>query len=138
MSAIGIRGIKGNARILLVNNGGGGEFRLYSHSADKTFGEGANVHIAAAGHHGAAQAWVESMGWGYAAVHRKEDLLEHAEWFVGESDRPLLLEVFTTMEADSEGVRLIREANTIKSLEQRLKQMLPPGVKRVAKSMLGR
>jgi 2-succinyl-5-enolpyruvyl-6-hydroxy-3-cyclohexene-1-carboxylate synthase len=138
MSAVGIRGIGGNARVILVNNGGGGEFRLYSHAADRNFGEGANEFIAAAGHHGSAQAWVESMGWGYTAVRSKEDLAECADWFLAESGRPLLVEVFTTMQDDSDGVRVIREANTIETLEQKIKKALPPGVKRVAKSMLGR
>ena len=138
MNAIGIRDVTPNARIILVNNGGGGEFRLYSHAADKYFGDGANRHIAAAGHHGSARAWVESMGWEYAAVRSKSELIECSEAFVSPSDRPMLLEIFTTMNDDSDGVRIIREANTIETLEQRIGKMLPPGVKRVAKTVLGR
>ncbi|MFT3860525.1 2-succinyl-5-enolpyruvyl-6-hydroxy-3-cyclohexene-1-carboxylate synthase [Micropruina sp.] len=138
MSAIGIRGVKSNARIILVNNAGGGEFRLYSNAADSNFGEGADRHIAAAGHHGSAQAWVESMDWGYIAVRSKQDLVENADWLLQASDRPLLIEVFTTMQDDSDGVRIIREANTIESLEKKIAKMLPPRVKRVAKAVLGR
>jgi len=138
MNAIGIRHVKPNARILLINNGGGGEFRLYSHAAERNFGADADIHMAAAGHHGAARAWVESMGWDYIEVRRKEDLLASADVFVGESERPILMEVFTTMKNDSVGVRVIREANTHESLERRLAKALPPGVKRIAKTILGR
>jgi 2-succinyl-5-enolpyruvyl-6-hydroxy-3-cyclohexene-1-carboxylate synthase len=138
MNAIGIRGIGSNARVILVNNGGGGEFRLYSNAADKNFGEGANEFIAAAGHNGPARAWVESMGWDYAAANSKQDVSNLAFCILEVSERPRLLEVFTTMQDDSDGVRVIREANTIETLEQKIKKALPPGVKRVAKSVLGR
>jgi len=138
MNAIGIRDVKNNARVILVNNHGGGEFRLYSNAANQYFGEGADVHIAAAGHHGSARGWVESMGWDYVAVETKEDLLACANDIVTSSDRPLLVEVFTTMHDDSEGVRLIREANTLESLQRKLGKRLPPGAKRVVKKVLGR
>lgn len=146
MNSIGIRHVKNNARIILVNNQGGGEFRLYSHSAERNFGEEANVHIAAAGHFGAARSWVESMGWDYIEVTTKHDLLEHAERFVANSDRPILMEVFTTMKDDSDGVRIIRDANPHATLRERLIDMVPANAKRVvpgpvkwaAKKLLGR
>jgi 2-succinyl-5-enolpyruvyl-6-hydroxy-3-cyclohexene-1-carboxylate synthase len=138
MSAIGIRGVGSNARIILVNNAGGGEFRLYSHAADIHFGLNANRHIAAAGHHGPAQAWVESMGWDYRAVREKHELAQHIDWLTSPSDRPLLIEVFTTMDDDSVAVKSIREANTIATFEQRVGRMLPPAVKRTAKAILKR
>ncbi|QNO38091.1 2-succinyl-5-enolpyruvyl-6-hydroxy-3-cyclohexene-1-carboxylate synthase [Protaetiibacter sp. SSC-01] len=128
MNSIGIRHVKNNARIILVNNNGGGEFRLYSHAADRYFGEDADTHIAAAGHHGMAQAWAESMGWLYRAVRTKQDLVDVADAFVSPSDKPFIIEVFTTMHDDSEGVRIIREANTHESLARRLAKRLPPSV----------
>ena len=138
MSVVGVRGVKNNARIVLVNNGGGGEFQLYSHAANEHFGADADRHIAAAGHHGSARAWVESMGWDYIGVRTREDLREHLDRFVAVSERPIVMEVFTTMEDDSEGVRLVREANTLESLQRRLGKRLPPGAKRIAKRILGR
>ncbi|MFT3944229.1 MAG: thiamine pyrophosphate-binding protein [Ancrocorticia sp.] len=138
MGAAGIRGLTSNARIILVNNNGGAEFRLYSNAAERSFGEGADKHIAAAGHFGSARAWVESMGWGYRAIRTKKDLKAGAEWLLSDSDRPLIMEVFTTSHDDSEGVRMMREANTVLSLKKRIASTLPPGVKRTLKSVLTR
>lgn len=137
MNVVGLRQIRANARIVLVNNGGGGEFRTYSHAADK-FGPAANKHIAAAGHHGAAESWVRSMGWSYVAVREKTDLAGALDLLVAQSDRPVFVEVFTTMQDDSDGVRIVREANTIESLERRIAKHLSPEMKRAAKFVLGR
>lgn len=150
MNAIGNRHVKNNARVVLVNNnggGGGGEFRLYDNAADKNFGEEADLHIAAAGHHGAARAWVESMGWDYIEVKNKQDLLDNADRFVSNSSsRPIFMEVFTTMQDDSDGVRIIRDANTHAALRDRLlgrlpvpmMRAIPRPIKQAAKKLLGR
>jgi 2-succinyl-5-enolpyruvyl-6-hydroxy-3-cyclohexene-1-carboxylate synthase len=119
-------------RVLLVNNGGGGEFRLYTHAA-AGFGESANRHIAAGGHFGSARGWVESMGWNYASVDSPGDLAGGLDKLVGESDVPMLLEVFTTMEQDSEGVRLMRETNGPRTLKNTIKRKVPPSVRRAVK-----
>ena len=137
MNALGIRHIGNNARIILINNQGGGEFRLYSHAADQ-FGEDANVHIAAAGHNGEAGDWARSVGWEYIGIRSKEEFDAAQDSLVRPSDRPMLMEVFTTMNDDSTGVRVVREANTIESLERRIARKLPPEVKRAAKAILGR
>lgn len=137
MNIVGVRSIPANARVVLVNNGGGGEFRLYSHVAD-SFGDEANEHIAAAGHFGSARGWVESMGWRYLSARSAEELHQSTGEFLADSSRPVLLEVFTTMQDDSDGVRLIREANTLESLERRLARRLPPQVKKIARTVLGR
>src|SRR5690606_4671728 len=103
-----------------------------------TFGDAADVHIAAGGQKATAQAWVESMGWDYVPAHSKQDVLDNVDRMVGASDRPVLMEVFTTMNDDSEGVRLIREANTLESLQRKITKRMPPEVKRMAKMVLGR
>jgi 2-succinyl-5-enolpyruvyl-6-hydroxy-3-cyclohexene-1-carboxylate synthase len=137
MNSIGIRGIKSNARILLINNGGGGEFRQYSHSAQRYFGEAANAHIAAAGHFGSAAEWVQSMGWGYFGAKTEQCLVDSLDWFTGLSDVPLLLEVFTTMEGDSDALRLFRQLNSTESFEKRSGKKLPPKAKALAKKTFG-
>lgn len=137
MNSLGIRGLPSNARVILVNNGGGGEFRLYSHAADQ-FGDRADEHIAAAGHFGKARGWVESVGWKYDCVSSEADLKSVGADFFEPSDRPRLMEVLTTMRDDSEGVRMVREANSIPSLESRIVKMLSPEVKLLAKKLLRR
>lgn len=142
MNSIGIRHVGPNARIVMVNNAGGGEFRLYQHAADQYFGDEANTHIAASGHNGSARGWVESLGWHYVEVQTTDDLVSNARLLVGESDRPVFFEVFTTMADDSQGVELIRKANTIENLQRTLERtvgkMLTPGMRRLAKRALGR
>jgi 2-succinyl-5-enolpyruvyl-6-hydroxy-3-cyclohexene-1-carboxylate synthase len=137
MNALGNKHIRSNARIVLVNNSGGGEFQLYSNAASK-FGESSNRHIAASGHFGSAQAWVESMGWSYIPVHSKTDLVGNAEKLVGESDRPLLMEVFTTMQDDSDAVKMLVAENASMSLKGKLIASLSPEAKRRIKRLLGR
>lgn len=135
MNSIGIRHIKNNARIVLVNNKGGGEFRLFNHPANE-FGDDANTHIAAGGHNGSAQAWVESMGWKYVKVETKDQFSESIDALVGESDAPVLVEVFTTMKADSDGVQQMIETNSRVSLQGKIYRKMGPKMKRTAKKIL--
>lgn len=137
MNVLGNKHIKKNARIVLVNNAGGGEFQLYTNAASK-FGESSNRHIAAAGHFGSAQAWVESMGWSYIPVRSKADLVDNAEKLVYDSDRPVLMEVFTTMRDDSDAVKMLVAANASMSLKGKLVASLSPEAKRRIKKLLGR
>jgi 2-succinyl-5-enolpyruvyl-6-hydroxy-3-cyclohexene-1-carboxylate synthase len=137
MNAIGNRHVKSNARVLVVNNNGGAEFRLYNHEADR-LGDASNRHIAASGHHGSARGWAESMGWEYQGVRTKEELRANADRFVGDSARPVLMEVFTTMRDDSEGLRMLQGATTPRTLERKIAGRLSPGTKRIAKRVLGR
>lgn len=137
MNVLGNKHVGNNARIVLVNNAGGGEFQMYSHAASR-FGESSNRHIAAAGHNGSAQAWVESTGWRYIPVHSKTDLIGNAEKLVCESDRPVVMEVFTTMEDDSDAVKMLVAENASMSLKGKLIASLSPEAKRRIKRLLGR
>ena len=137
MNSLGIRGVSDNARIILVNNSGGGEFRLYSHVAD-TFGDSANEYIAAAGHFGSARAWAESMGWHYASVRDISELDRGLDELFKDHGAPQLLEVVTTMQDDSEGVRRILESNTVEDMERKIARKLSPDTKRMLKRVLGR
>jgi 2-succinyl-5-enolpyruvyl-6-hydroxy-3-cyclohexene-1-carboxylate synthase len=137
MNVLGNKHIRSNARIVLVNNGGGGEFQLYKNAASK-FGESSNRHIAAGGHFGSAQAWVESMGWAYIPVRSKSELIENAEKLMWESDRPVFMEVFTTMRDDSDAVKMLVAENASRTLKGKLIASLSPEAKRRIKKLLGR
>lgn len=114
MNALGIRHIRNNLRIILISNGLGVEFRL-SRSLEPVFGEKTNEYIAAQGHFSSAKGWVESMNFEYLSARNKSEFLEHSEQFfhadVNYFNKPVLLEVFTTIQDEQEALNLIRESN---------------------------
>ena len=120
MNALGIRHIGNNLRILLVNNGRGIEFRC-NLNIEKPFGDKLDEFIAAGGHYvGGAKAWAESMGFEYFSASSKDEFLSRIDDFcspdISRFSKPVLFEVFTTVESEKEGLRLIREANRPKSV----------------------
>ncbi len=94
MNALWMPGVRGNMRILLLNNGTGGIFSTLP---------GIPKHEAVCGQHGAqAEAWVRSMGWRYMAVHSNEDVAPAiAALTATEAEKPLLVEAFTDAAADA-------------------------------------
>lgn len=142
MNAIGIHHIKNNVRIVLVNNNGGCEFRLKSNAADR-FGDNSNRHIAAAGHFGdSAEGWVRNNGFEYLEVRDEKELEASIKLFVSESDKPILMEVFTSMEDDSGALQYISDVNDQSSQTHKavksLKAAMPQGLKDGLKGILGR
>jgi 2-succinyl-5-enolpyruvyl-6-hydroxy-3-cyclohexene-1-carboxylate synthase len=141
MNALGIRHIKNNVRIVLVNNRGGGEFRLFSNPAD-SFGDASNRHIAAAGHFGtSSEGWVRNNGFEYLAVNAKDELHDALNILIKPSDKPILLEVFTTMTDDSDALEAIIKANIQISQSDKIKQAvkshIPSGLKKGIKKIIG-
>jgi 2-succinyl-5-enolpyruvyl-6-hydroxy-3-cyclohexene-1-carboxylate synthase len=105
MNSIRIRHIKNNVRILLINNGGGGEF--YIGSRPNTL----DLHIAAR-HKQNAKEWVESVGFKYQSARTAEDFLSQINKFLAvDSDSPMLFEIFTDMETDADTVDLVYNFN---------------------------
>lgn len=141
MNSLGIRHIRNNVRIILVNNHGGGEFRLFTHTAD-SFGDSTDRHIAAAGHFGnSAEGWVKNNGFEYVSVKRKEELSDILDLLIKPSDKPILLEVFTTMSDDSDALETIIKANIHISQSDKIKQAvkdhMPAGLKKGIRKLLG-
>jgi len=89
--------LRGNLRILLLNNGGGGIFaQLKGLEASP-----ARDRMIAAGHTTHAEGCCMQYGVEYRAAHGSEDLYSGITWLVqGDSDRPRLLEVVTDNEHD--------------------------------------
>jgi 2-succinyl-5-enolpyruvyl-6-hydroxy-3-cyclohexene-1-carboxylate synthase len=114
MNALGIRHIQNNLRILLVNNGRGVEFRL-NPSIEAPFGDSLNHFVAAHGHFGSAKAWAESMGFEYMYARDKNEFDNNIDIFcipeVATFDKPILFEVFTTVEGEQEGYSLLNSSN---------------------------
>lgn len=133
LNVTGLRGFPPNARIMLVNNGVGSEFKVYNNIAAQ-FGPEADVFIAAKGHNGAqSRSYVrdlaESLGFEYLSAGTKSEFSERAPRFFTEEEleRPVIMEVFTTDESESAALRAVN------SVEVSLKGV----VKSSMKSMLG-
>lgn len=97
MNSLGIRHLSDKMRILLINNGGGGVmYSPLSLEMRKTLSD----HVAA-GHALSAMGWVESLGIKYFQAHNKEEVdMGVRELFDSDSQGPMLLEVFTTINPD--------------------------------------
>ena len=99
MNALGIKHIKNNVRVLMINNGGGAEFHI---QPDANNIPSIDWHIGAA-HNRKAKGWAESLGYKYLSANDKESLNETLKEFVSkESNTPIFLEVFTNMKEDGE------------------------------------
>lgn len=146
MNVIGNRHVGNNIRILLVNNGKGTEFRNYGHPG-AAFGEEADKYIAAAGHYGnkshkLVRHYAEDLGYEYLSADTKEEYLRNLDRFLTPAitDRPLLFEVFTTNEDESEAIHMIRNLNvSVKGmLKKTVKDTFGEKGIQMAKKMLGR
>ncbi len=136
MNSLKIKHTKNNVHILLLNNGGGAEF--YQNNG---MNETLDWHTAAR-HHSEARAWAESCGFEYVSARTKEEYLDVIDAYMGEHDRPVLLEVFTDLETDMNALRELGRVNCVMDPEHPIKACVrkvlgPKGVKMV-KSIIHR
>ena len=82
------------------------------------FGEEADKFIAAAGHYGnksrqLVRHYAEDLGYEYLSADSKEEYLQHLDRFLlpEMTDHPMLFEVFTTNEDESEAIRMVCNLN---------------------------
>lgn len=122
MNALGIRHIKNNVRILLINNGGGAEFKIMTGAWKE------DVHVAdfisANGHNGNAKGWAENCGFTYLSATDKTSFEKCKTAFVSPSDSPMILEIFTCADDEKEANDLILEANRIISKVDSIKALI--------------
>lgn len=146
LNSLGNRHVGSNLRILLVNNGGGGEFKLYSHIGAQ-FGEQTDDFIAASGHYGnkspdLAKHYAEALGFRYLCANDKQDFQRAADEFVDPKGgaKPILFECFTDFANDSSALEsLERLDDTVAAAfaaRRFVGQVLPPSVKNAIKSIL--
>lgn len=117
LNSLGNRHIGNNIRIILINNAIGAEFKLSQHFCYK-FGETADSYMAAAGHFGAkspvlVKHYAEDLGFQYLSANNKEEFLIALETFTTPetTDKPMILEVFTTHENENNALRLMTNIN---------------------------
>ena len=134
INSIGNRHVGNNVRILVVNNGLGVEFRNYGHPANE-FGEEADKYMAAGGHNGhqsrdLLKNYAEALGFEYMSAATKEEFLEAKKTFVNKeiTDKPMLFEVFTNTEDESQSLMLIETVE--KTLKATMKKTIKKEKKR--------
>ena len=135
MNGISIRGIKNNVRIILLNNGGGEEFKI------KLPYTGMDKFVCAQNKR-TAKGWVESLGFEYFSAASNDEVRDALSIFAQESETPLFLEIFIDIDEDSELIRDIYASNTNNhstasvSLKKGITKLLPSDVKDKIKNIL--
>lgn len=113
MNSIGNKHVGSNIRLMVINNGRGTEFRNYGHIG-RRFGNDADMYIAA-GHYGRKshlllKHYAEDLGFEYISASNKEEYLNNVEKYLNPkiTDRPILFEVFTDSEDESEAIKIMK------------------------------
>lgn len=112
MNVMGNRHFGNNVRILLVNNGRGVLFRKPGNMGSM-FGDEADDYISAAGHFGnmspsLVRDYATNLGFQYMSASNKDEFVKNASAFLNPviSEKPMVFEVFTTVEEEIEGDRI--------------------------------
>ena len=134
LNVIGNRHIGNNLRILLVNNGKGSEFER-SANIGSIFGKDTEKYISAGKHFGnqsrtLVKHYTQNLGFEYFSASDKEDFEQVYERFLTPeiTDRPMLFEVFTTIDNENDA------SEKIMSIEKNMKGE----AKKIIKQMIGR
>lgn len=127
MNSLSIRHIRNNVRIILVNNGGGMEFK---YGADDHTQKSINRYIAAAGHFSNADGWAITNGFDYIPVKSKEDFIRKAARLNEESEKPILMEIFTNEGFERESYRSIKRANDPRTFAEKVVGRLKNSIKK--------
>lgn len=113
MNVVGNRHVGNNIRILLINNGKGAEFRLFSHPCS-TFGEEAEPYMAAAGHYGnkslkLVRHYAEDLGYKYITASSKKEFIKASKvWLNPDNmEQPIIFEVFTDSQDESDSLEMM-------------------------------
>lgn len=138
LNVIGNRHVGNNVRILLINNGKGNEFRNYAHPC-YFLGEEADLYVAAAGHYGnkshkLVKDYATGLGYEYLVASNKKEFNAVIDRFLTPeiTDKPMLLEVFTQTEDESNALEQI--LNFISDPKLVIKNK----IKQTAKNILGK
>lgn len=136
-NVLGERHVGKNLRIILINNGTGGEFNIYQHRAYKIYdGDRSKINqfVAAGGHVGTkskllVKHYAEDLGMEYLTASSKDDFNRVIDRFMDKSiKKSMIFEVFTDVELESAALKKIRTLKTDNS----------QAIKGVIKSILGR
>ncbi|RKM54469.1 2-succinyl-5-enolpyruvyl-6-hydroxy-3-cyclohexene-1-carboxylate synthase [Butyrivibrio sp. X503] len=129
MNSIGIRGIRNNVRILIVNNNGGVEFKL---------GSGVNMketdrYVAAAGHYTNAKGWAESCGFDYYCITSEKEFEKVVPTFTSVSNKPIIIEAMIKDVDEVAAHESIIELNSKRDLRSAVKHSIKNSVNAIIK-----
>ena len=144
LNALGSRHVGANVRILLVNNGEGGEFTIPGHISDNpNCGERVHDFIAARGHYGCqsrdlVRHFATDLGFTYLSASDKDGFLEGAKRFVDPAmDKPMVFECFTTTQDDRRALAALSNISPYKSLMKEIaKGILPTKMQQAIKALM--
>lgn len=122
MNALGIRHLRKNVRVLLINNGGGAEFKIMTESWKNN--PHVERYISADGHYGSTKGWAENCGFKYLTATNKDEFIEVSTQFIESSEQPVILEIFTNADDDVLAVKALTEANREFSDSDKMKKIL--------------
>ena len=128
LNALGIRHIKNNVRILLVNNNGGAEFKLGSLQNRTEVSQ----FIAADGHFKDANGWAETNDFIYLSANDKSEFKKNIKTFLGKANKSIIWELFTKAEDEKNANRIMMEDNLVIAQSERMKN----GLKSIIKDVL--
>lgn len=118
LNSLGNHNILPNMRIMVINNGVGTEFKNYNNNA-AALGDAADAYIAARGHYGnkshqLLKHYSQDLGFEYMSADNKKEFLEFLSRFttVEQTDRPMLFEIFTDSQNESDALRMISTLET--------------------------
>lgn len=148
LNTLGSRHITNNLRLLVVNNGEGGEFSVPGNISDNPYcGERVHDFIAAKGHfrHEAPETIkliAEAFGFEYLCASTTEEFESVAEKFLSSTrDKPIVFECRTTVANDRAALELynaIQPYSGQGSLRATASAFVPQRMKNVIKAALGR
>lgn len=132
MSMLGNRHVKGNYRILVINNHGGNIFKQPGHMGHHIGNDNADLYIAAGNHYGGKSGtfickYAEAAGFRYLAAKTKEEFLLSLKEFVSEDVlQPMIFEVTTADEDEVQAFEIMKHLamNSKAQLKQQAKKIL--------------
>ena len=158
LNALGSRHLSSNVRILLINNGEGGEFSVPGNISDRC-GERVHDFIAAKGHFGCkskelVKHLAVDFGFKYLSASSKEEFtLVAAEFVGGDMSKPILLECFTDVGLEREAlmkygnIRPVEldpgeahgdSSSCVRTVKKVIKSVMPPIVLDFVRSVAGK
>lgn len=133
LNSLGNKEIGNNVRIMLINNGGGGEFHSYRHRASG-LGDVSQHLMAADGHNGdksrnLVRHYATDLGFEYFSASNKQEFLKQVDHFIYDvSDRPMIFEMFVNHDAENEAMRMIDDESAAQIRLKKRKKMIKKAI----------